>query len=235
MLRKVNFFKQWFVEFVVGVFFKVALRVSLPWATEILKRWSKLPKDHKFVWSKMWRYNVSYRLQPLLAKLNGKELCLYCQSVLWGEPHDECDRQFAREQDLMDGGRTVVDYDLKEDPYKDVSEQPDCPAEPKENIPDQEEDDWEEEDEDSEWPDEDVDEEGASSLPPEHEPVFRLRACEGCGKQFETSNGSGFCYECTLKEICNGLPPEEGDYNTAVICSGSRQVQAVRAELKDYA
>jgi hypothetical protein len=49
---------------------------------------------------------------------------------------------------------------------------------------------------------------------------FVSKVC-GCGKAFKTSNGSDKCYECTLEDITHGNPPEEGDFNTALIVSGT--------------
>lgn len=50
---------------------------------------------------------------------------------------------------------------------------------------------------------------------------FVTKVCIGCGKNFATSNNSNTCYNCTLKEITHGMPPEEGDFNTAGITSGT--------------
>jgi hypothetical protein len=49
---------------------------------------------------------------------------------------------------------------------------------------------------------------------------FVTKVC-GCGKSFKTSNGSDKCYNCTLEDITHGNPPEEGDFNTAHIVSGT--------------
>jgi hypothetical protein len=50
--------------------------------------------------------------------------------------------------------------------------------------------------------------------------VFVTKVC-ACGKEFKTSNGSTKCYDCTLEDITHGNPPEEGDFNTAGIVSGT--------------
>lgn len=50
--------------------------------------------------------------------------------------------------------------------------------------------------------------------------VFVEKVC-GCGKTFRTSNDSDKCYDCTLEDITQGNPPEEGDFNTAGIVSGT--------------
>lgn len=49
---------------------------------------------------------------------------------------------------------------------------------------------------------------------------FFTKVC-GCGKTFRTSNNSDKCYDCTLEDITHGNPPEEGDFNTAGIVSGT--------------
>lgn len=49
---------------------------------------------------------------------------------------------------------------------------------------------------------------------------FVSKVC-GCGKAFETSNDFDKCYACTLEDITHGNPPEEGDFNTAGIISGT--------------
>lgn len=63
--------------------------------------------------------------------------------------------------------------------------------------------------------------------------IFRKRKCTKCGKEFSSSNQSALCFECTLKDHCNGNPPEEGDFNTAGILSGTISNVAL-AELHDY-
>lgn len=56
-------------------------------------------------------------------------------------------------------------------------------------------------------------------------PQFVTKTCLGCGKSFQTSNNSDKCYNCTLDDITHGNPPEEGDFNTAGIVSGTLSVQ----------
>jgi len=50
---------------------------------------------------------------------------------------------------------------------------------------------------------------------------FVSKVCVGCGKSFRTSNDSSKCYNCTLDGITRGWPPEEGDFNSAGIISGT--------------
>ena len=52
-------------------------------------------------------------------------------------------------------------------------------------------------------------------------PQFEERQCARCHKLFRTNNSSDLCYNCTLDDITHGLPPEEGDFNTAGIISGT--------------
>ena len=47
------------------------------------------------------------------------------------------------------------------------------------------------------------------------------RNCPKCGKPFTSSKSEGNCYDCALDKITHGLPPEEGDFNTAAIVSGT--------------
>jgi hypothetical protein len=47
------------------------------------------------------------------------------------------------------------------------------------------------------------------------------KRCTRCGKGFETRNDSDLCYSCTLHDLTGGLAPEEGDFNTAKIQSGT--------------
>jgi len=49
--------------------------------------------------------------------------------------------------------------------------------------------------------------------------------CNNCGNAFNTSNNSKLCYNCTLANVTGGNPPEEGDFNTAKIRSGTITVQ----------
>jgi len=60
-------------------------------------------------------------------------------------------------------------------------------------------------------------------------PQFVTKTCIGCGKSFQTSNGSDKCYNCILDDICHGNPPEEGDFNTAGVVSGTLSVQERRS------
>lgn len=57
---------------------------------------------------------------------------------------------------------------------------------------------------------------------------FISKVCIGCKKSFQTSNNSDKCYDCTLEDICHGNPPEEGDFNTAGIVSGTLSAQERR-------
>lgn len=59
-------------------------------------------------------------------------------------------------------------------------------------------------------------------------PQMVTKNCGGCGKSFQTSNDSDKCYECTLDDITHGNPPEEGDFNTARIVSGTLSAQERR-------
>ncbi|OGC46109.1 hypothetical protein A3F07_04970 [candidate division WWE3 bacterium RIFCSPHIGHO2_12_FULL_38_15] len=54
---------------------------------------------------------------------------------------------------------------------------------------------------------------------------FVSKVCVGCGNGFQTSNNSDKCYNCTLDDITHGNPPEEGDFNTARIVSGTLSAQ----------
>ncbi len=49
--------------------------------------------------------------------------------------------------------------------------------------------------------------------------------CVNCGKEFATNNGSNSCYDCTLSRTAGGLIPEEGDFRTARIISGTMSNQ----------
>ena len=57
---------------------------------------------------------------------------------------------------------------------------------------------------------------------------FVSKVCVGCEKAFRTSNNSAKCYDCTLEDITHGNPPEEGDFNTAGIVSGTLSAQERR-------
>ena len=49
-----------------------------------------------------------------------------------------------------------------------------------------------------------------------------LSVCPECGKKFQTSrSGNPRCYDCALAEITGGSAPEEGDFNSAAIVSGT--------------
>lgn len=54
------------------------------------------------------------------------------------------------------------------------------------------------------------------------------KVCTGCGKEFRTSNDSNHCYDCCLNDIAHGTAPEEGDFNTARIVSGTLSTQERR-------
>ena len=55
-----------------------------------------------------------------------------------------------------------------------------------------------------------------------------IRKCIVCRKKFNTTSGSTKCYECTLKALTGDLPPQEGDFNTARITSGTMSAQERR-------
>lgn len=63
----------------------------------------------------------------------------------------------------------------------------------------------------------------ASFEPPAEvaEVPWETRCCSRCKNDFRTRNDSVTCYGCTLNELTHGLPPEEGDFNTAKIQSGT--------------
>ncbi|OGZ60737.1 MAG: hypothetical protein A2919_01105 [Candidatus Spechtbacteria bacterium RIFCSPLOWO2_01_FULL_43_12] len=65
-------------------------------------------------------------------------------------------------------------------------------------------------------------------------PQFVTKVCRGCGKEFQTSNDSDKCYNCTLEDICHGNPPEEGEFNTARIVSGTLSAQEYRYLQQDW-
>lgn len=50
---------------------------------------------------------------------------------------------------------------------------------------------------------------------------FVTKVCSNCFSSFKTSNDSSLCYNCTLDSITHGEPPEQGDFNTAAIVSGT--------------
>ena len=46
--------------------------------------------------------------------------------------------------------------------------------------------------------------------------------CAGCSKEFKTRKSDGkICYDCALQRITGGSAPEEGDFNTARLVSGT--------------
>ena len=48
------------------------------------------------------------------------------------------------------------------------------------------------------------------------------KTCATCLKQFETKKAQAdICYDCVLKRITGGHAPEEGDFNTARLVSGT--------------
>jgi len=47
------------------------------------------------------------------------------------------------------------------------------------------------------------------------------RSCSECNQDFRTRNDSDLCYGCTLSGLTLGMSPEEGDFNTAKIQSGT--------------
>jgi hypothetical protein len=62
--------------------------------------------------------------------------------------------------------------------------------------------------------------------------AMQTKAC-ACGKPFQTSNDSSRCYDCTLAQITGGMPPEEGDFNSAALQSGSMTEAQRRAFQRD--
>jgi len=63
--------------------------------------------------------------------------------------------------------------------------------------------------------------------------VFVDKICTKCGKPFRTNNNSDKCYDCTLEELTGGIAPEEGDFNTARITSGTMNDQEYRNLQRD--
>jgi hypothetical protein len=57
---------------------------------------------------------------------------------------------------------------------------------------------------------------------------FTEKNCTKCGKAFKTSNGSDECYDCTLKDLTKGTSPQEGEFNTAAITSGTMSAEERR-------
>jgi len=63
--------------------------------------------------------------------------------------------------------------------------------------------------------------------------IFVSKICKGCDELFSTSNDSDKCFNCTLLELTQGMAPEEGDFNTAAITSGTMSEQDRRNLQKD--
>lgn len=65
-----------------------------------------------------------------------------------------------------------------------------------------------------------------------------ITTCKSCSDIFEVSDEKverSICYKCTLKELCGDRPPEEGDFNSAMIISGDmseQEWQLLRADLE---
>ena len=57
---------------------------------------------------------------------------------------------------------------------------------------------------------------------------FISKVCGECGITFRTSNDLSKCYNCTLVNITRGVAPEEGDFNSAGIISGTLPKQERR-------
>jgi len=67
--------------------------------------------------------------------------------------------------------------------------------------------------------------------------VWRTKICAECSKPFQTHNKSELCYDCTLRDICQGMAPGEEDFNTAAILSGTltdAEEAQLQGDLKDY-
>jgi len=62
------------------------------------------------------------------------------------------------------------------------------------------------------------------------------RTCGTCDKNFKSQRKDGnTCFGCALERITNGQPPEEGDFNTALIVSGEmsdRNARQLQEELE---
>lgn len=55
------------------------------------------------------------------------------------------------------------------------------------------------------------------------------RVCDVCGEDFKSQrSNSTTCYGCALERITGGLPPEEGDFNTALLSSGQMSDEDAR-------
>lgn len=60
------------------------------------------------------------------------------------------------------------------------------------------------------------------------------KICQKCHKPFSTNNDSLKCYHCYLIEFSAGRCPEEGEINSAMVCSGTmteQEEQLLRKEL----
>jgi hypothetical protein len=62
---------------------------------------------------------------------------------------------------------------------------------------------------------------------------FKEKICTKCNESFETRNDSDFCYRCHLEKICGPNPPEEGDFYTATIRSGTYSDKWYKEAQKD--
>lgn len=52
--------------------------------------------------------------------------------------------------------------------------------------------------------------------------------CKSCRRQFERlyeEMARDICFKCALEELCGNFPPEEGDFNSAMIISGEMTKQ----------
>jgi len=59
------------------------------------------------------------------------------------------------------------------------------------------------------------------------------KTCTCCGNEFQTRNESDLCYSCTLQSLTGGRAPEEGDFNTAKIQSGTMTDEEIGYLQKD--
>jgi hypothetical protein len=60
------------------------------------------------------------------------------------------------------------------------------------------------------------------------------RTCGTCGKNFKSQRkDSDTCYGCALGHITGEHPPEEGDFNTALIASGEMSDATARQLQED--
>ena len=76
--------------------------------------------------------------------------------------------------------------------------------------------------------------EEAPSTPKETRSLF-TRDCGNCGNTFKSTHPEGSCYDCTLEKITHGMPPEEGDFNSASIIAGTLSPEEERNLLEDLA